>query len=365
MKKQSEIKLKTEYSNFFLNNDSIYTTNGNIFGQILDERLNEIKEFSELLRTLNLQNKYIYFENYSDNNREGYLFSTLTNTFIELIYLNDYKITFGNDTIFLLTNRKIPETLLFDIDKKQVLWKQDKYFSFQILDNELLIDIEKNKIIRYDFQSGQLLWQYHLPETYNWLRRVANIEKPYEATDAEIVKILGVYSGVLYIVLNSGRIVGLEENTGQEVFSKIEPDQLTLNYENERIYTPTILWLNTQLDVENGIIFGLLGDFYAEIDLKNSSKEYKVYDIGYQSNTKKIKCTNWGVWQGDEIFFGETNFAKEPARVGIFNRKAKQVTWTSDELGDEGVFKGLRKIDYAQNKLYILDMESTLHIFER
>lgn len=274
-------------------------------------------------------------------------------------YLTNHK------DLFLVENYQLNTILFFDIKSKLFNSTNIQHWGQSYWSNHLFIQRKKH-ITSYSLINFTSFWHYELPErVYNVQRRTGYIDKPFEEVNAEILKILGVYSGALYIVLNSGRIIGLEENTGQEVFTKIEPDQLTLNYENERIYTPTILWLNTQMDSENGIIFGLLGDFYAEIDLKNSLKAYKVYDIGYQSNTKKIKCTNWGVWQGDEIFFGETNFAKEPARVGIFNRKTKQVTWTSDELGEEGVFKGLRKIDYAQNKLYILDMENTLHIFER
>lgn len=225
--------------------------------------------------------------------------------------------------------------------------------------------IDKKHIIVFSLITNTPIWHYNLPETFDWQRRVASIEKPYETTKAEIEKILGVYEGIVYFVLNSGRVVGLDVDTGIELFTKVEPDSITIAYEKERIYTPTILWQNTQLDAEKGVIFGLLGNFYAEIDLKDPSRTYRVFDMDYSNNTKRIKCTNWGVCIGDEIFFAETNFAREPATVGIFNRKTKQVTWTSDVLGEEGDFSGLKKLDYANERLYVLDNENTLHIFNR
>jgi hypothetical protein len=70
-------------------------------------------------------------------------------------------------------------------------------------------------------------------------------------------------------------------------------------------------------------------------------------------------------WLQDEIIFREWSFAQDPSYVGIFNRKTRQITWTSRELGEEGVFKGISKVEYQDNKLYVLDRASTLHIFER
>lgn len=360
MKKHSKINFKSEYSNFFFNNDFIYTTDGNIFGQILDERLNEIKEFSELLRTLNLQNKYIYFENYSDNNREGNLFCTLTNKFTEFLYLEDYKITFGIDTYFLLTNRKFPETLLFDIEKKQILWKQDKYFSFQILENELLIDTEKKKLIRYDFHTGYFAWQYDLGERYDYYARNEQyLESPTEFHQAEIRKIIGVYQEILWISLNTGRLIGLSVHDGAVVYDIAVP--------NDYPHRFFAVASNSHLVAEQGKIIGLHAHWYWELDLKNPIESYKLYilDDECTKHSLDVDHLRFHCLVGNELFFAQEEWAQEPSYVGIFDIQTKKITWTSHELGEDNVFQGIKKVEYQSNRLYVLDKASCLHIFER
>ena len=283
-------------------------------------------------------------------------------SFRNIIEIDNIRISKIIDS-YLIAYLKIPsfKCFLFNLETQDIYITEKNFFEYFF--NDLFYSTFGNNI---QCQSNNILiWHYNLPETYDWQRRVASIEKPYEATKAEIEKILGVFEGIVYFVLNSGRVVGLDVDTGIELFTKVEPDSITIAYEKERIYTPTILWQNTQLDAEKGVIFGLLGNFYAEIDLKDPSRTYRVFDMDYSNNTKRIKCTNWGVCIGEEIFFAETNFAREPATVGIFNRKTKQVTWTSDMLGEEGDFRGLKKLDYANEHLYVLDNENTLHIFNR
>jgi len=362
MKLVIKLKFNGNYPEFLLISNSCFYRDENDYGKIEHKKLSIIKKFDSRISFFKLNDHFIYLF-YGNENK---LYDVKSNEFMDLGILSNYRIAEGsNSTIFRLANKNVPETLLFDFYKRQTIWKHNKYFSFQILDKKLLIETEKKGAISYDFQSGNCIWHYYLPETYDWQRRVASIEKPYEASKAEIEKILGVYEGIVYFVLNSGRVVGLDVDTGIELFTKVEPDSITIAYDKERIYTPTILWQNTQLDVEKGVIFGLLGNFYAEIDLKDPSRTYRVFDMDYSNNTKRIKCTNWGVCIGEEIFFAETNFAREPATVGIFNRKTKQVTWTSDMLGEEGDFRGLKKLDYANEHLYVLDNENTLHIFNR
>ena len=82
---------------------------------------------------------------------------------------------------------------------------------FEYFFNDLFYSTFGNNI--QCLSNNILIWHYDLPETFDWQRRVASIEKPYEATKAEIEKILGVYEGIVYSVLNSGRVVGLDVDT--------------------------------------------------------------------------------------------------------------------------------------------------------
>ena len=120
-----------------------------------------LKQFDQRVNNLLIPNEYIYLF----SGRQSCIYDVKINNFFDLEILNNYRVADGsNVSFFRLANKTIPETLLFDIEKRQILWKQDKYFSFQILGDGLLIDNEKNRIVRYDFQTGLPLWQYALSE---------------------------------------------------------------------------------------------------------------------------------------------------------------------------------------------------------
>lgn len=360
MKKIAAIKFKTEYPRIYLTTKSIYFADSNVFGQISGNELILIKDFSDLLRTVSLRDKYFYLEDYFENKRIGSMYHIKNDSFVELPILLDYRLIFGSDVYFLLANKSVPQTLLFDIEKKEVIWKIDKYFSFQIFENELLIDTENNKTIRYDFQTGNPLWQNILPEgEYDWKDKRGTKHK------CEIQGIIGQNDGVLWINLNSGRILGLSIENGHLLFDLLHP-----NYsENNFSYHPSVFLFgsNTQLDQATSMLFGINYHYYREIDLSNPSESYKLYDISAtcQENNTDAAHIRYGCFEGDEIFFSQVEFAQDPSFVGIFNRQTRQITWTSQELGEEGVFKGINKIEYQAGRLYVLDRAGTLHIFER
>jgi hypothetical protein len=362
MKKIAAIKFKTEYPRIYLTTKSIYFTDSNVFGQISGNELKLIKDFSDLLRTVSLRDKYFYLEDYFENKREGSIYYIENDSFVELPILLDFRLIFGNDVYFLLTNKSVPQTLLFDIEKKEVIWKIDKYFSFQIFENELLIDTEKNKIIRYDFHTGDPLWQYTLLEgKYDWEDGGGYAHK------GEVERIIGIHESILWVSLNSGRLLGLSIENGKLHFNISQPNQ----YPNAYVFREEnkYLWYGRhwQLDTEKGVLFGLTSCYYFELDFNNPNETFALYDISAICEQHHIKANmavlEWS-WQGDEIFFGDTDFDKGPSYIGIFNRKTREITWTSRELGEDGVFKGINKIDYQDNRLYVLDRASTLHIFE-
>lgn len=356
MKKISEIKFNSEYPKIFISVKNVFFADEKTFGTIINNRkLLMIKKFEVRFEIRNLDGKYFYLDNYTED--IGHLFDIQENTFTNIMDFTTYEIINGNKDYCLIINRKAPETLLFGIEKEQILWKQDKYFSFQIYDNELLIDNEKNKLVRYDFHTGLPLWQYALPEG------VYSQGSNYPpAVSKEIASILGVYANTLWIVSDMGHLIGIESETGECKYHLKTPINLPAEWENWEVF---INAKKSFIDTEKGIIFGLDYPNYWECDLNNPAQTYLLYNISATSQEHNITPDFQGNWLGDEVFFGQNSFAKDPTYIGIFNRKTRQITWTSRELGEEGIFKGIQKIEYQDNRLYVLDRASTLHIFER
>ncbi|MFZ4544718.1 MAG: hypothetical protein ACOYOA_11750 [Saprospiraceae bacterium] len=207
--------------------------------------------------------------------------------------------------------------------------------------------------------SGQEIWKYLLP-----LNSYAMGEYGIAQTD-RIERIIGEYNGLVWIVTNLGHLIGLSIQNGIVVHYLTVPVNTPASWGTWEIFMSAVKGV---IDQNSGILFGLDNKTYWECNLNDPENTYLYYDISETCTANNISANMAGYyakWQDDEIIFGQQEFGTYPSYVGIFNRKSKQITWTSREMGDEGIFRGLRQIDYLNNRLYVLDAEQTLHVFER
>lgn len=230
-------------------------------------------------------------------------------------------------------------------------------------------NLTKLQLFALEINTGAKLWHYTIPSEYTYQQRFD--DRIYQD---EISHIIGVHGDLLWIVLATGRLLGLSVEDGTLVHELTRPN----NYVDEpyrRAYANNVFRaaLHTQLDEAKGILFGLWKTFYWEIDLKNPTSSYLLYDItaSFQHWNISAEMPNgheWA-WEKDEIFFGEIYDSERrdstTNTVGIFDRSKKEVTW-ADRVGKRGETQPMvQKIDYAAGRLYVLDGEGTLHIFER
>lgn len=263
-----------------------------------------------------------------------------------------------NDT-FLVENEVISCIVFFDVKKNNFGETTIKHWGKNYFSNDFLFVSQKEDIISYSLQNFHPLWQYALPDGlydgYN--PHFKQVKK------AEISKIIGVYDGVLWVALNTGWLLGLDVVNGTEQHTIRQPS----TFEQLRIF----ISLYTQLDSEKGVLFGLRNTHYWEIDLEKEVLSYQIYDISSSFQQFKIRAEmpiyDW-IWLGNEIFFGEiydADHRQDTNTVGIFDRTKREIIW-ADRIGKKGeIFPTVQKIDYAEQRLYVLDGECTLHVFER
>ena len=258
------------------------------------------------------------------------------------------------------------EHSVFQVDTLRIQWTS-KNPSLRFEGDLVISEFDKGFNL-YEQESGRVLWSYALPDSkYDWYNLGSvYISERSVPIKAEIKKILGTFNEILWISLNSGRLLGLDIHTGDLRHDLAIPANFFAyisGYVNQFDSAADSL-----LDEKRGIIFGLHLTYYWEINLINPENEYILYDISEQCNKKLIGGNEIAadlVWRNEEIFFYQWSFAQDPSYVGIFNRNTRQITWTSRELGEEGIFKGVNKVEFSENRLYVLDRANTLHIFER
>jgi hypothetical protein len=198
-------------------------------------------------------------------------------------------------------------------------------------------------------------WEYEIPKTYE--RKYYSVVKRQEDVKIPSVdKILGVYKNLVWLVLNTGQFIALDLQTGQEVHSFWRAttgwnapfdDSMGFNFLN----------CYSELDPDKGIIFGFRSHYYWEIDLKDPSTQFIVYDWELDAKHHNIlNSASLGYyWEGDYIYFYETERSK---KLGIFSRSRRSLVWSSKLEEIKGTFQ---KILYYQGQILILDSGSQLH----
>lgn len=248
------------------------------------------------------------------------------------------------------------ENLLYDLKTRNLIWKRKASLKFE---GDLLIETIKNGFALTNLATGLPSWDFKIiEEKYSW-----NQKSPYEHQEptlvkAEITRVIGVYQNTVWTMLNSGRLLGLDEQTGNINFDLTYPINFSIFFPD--LDTPSWLVKNTHLDSDAGKLFGIYNHYYWELDLTNPLETYILYDVKESCQRHQILLNFLGDWNRNEIYFWEGSINN---KVGVFSRKAKQVIWSTAIEEVVGKFPAIRKVDYQSNHLYVLDHFNSLHIF--
>ena len=121
------------------------------------------------------------------------------------------------------------------------------------------------------------------------------------------------------------------------------------------------------LDNERGKIFGL-AHIFIEIDLNQAPPFVTQYGLQEEFEKYNIKKANDTaedfVVQDNLLYF----YLAEQLRFGVLDINTKEIIYVSEPIAvveRDDCFTQLKDLKVSENKVYILDSNHTLHIFER
>ena len=240
-----------------------------------------------------------------------------------------------------------------------------KILSSYIFDDLLFFEKE-SKIQTINFLSGQFLWEFSLSSLGKG--KDYNTDEEF---DYEVEQFVGIYNNILWVYIERGGFIGLDIQTGElkhrilgipkgnllgKVDSYVDNEEFYIFYRAKFI-----------LDEKKGIIIGLIADRFFEIDLnkeKITPMLYGMWDKMEKMNLKKYGVNGNTSLQGDLLYF----YNDKELQFGILDINTKEIIYVSEPIAvveRDDSFTRLRDLKVSENKVYILDSNHTLHIFER
>ena len=282
------------------------------------------------------------------------------------IVINNYRIEAQNYPYFSFYEvDDKPQEGIYDFEKKKILFEATSWLGRSIIDKYIFRDFKK-KIACRKIDSNSILWEFPLSSLGKG--KDYNTDEEF---DYEVEQFVGIYNNILWVYIERGGFIGLDIQTGElkhrilgipkgnllgKVDSYVDSEEFYIFYRAKFI-----------LDNKKGIIIGLIADRFFEIDLnkeKVTPMLYGMWDKMEKMNLKKYGVNGNTSLQGDLLYF----YNDKELQFGVLDINTKEIIYISEpiEVGErDDSFTQLKDLKVSENKVYILDSNHTLHIFER
>lgn len=290
-------------------------------------------------------NSYTIDDNFNVNKIEGTIYSF-----------------FDGKLLFVRRENEIKKTLLIDIKTKDIIAEIPLASPiFGIYQNLLYRKSPYQLLELFNLKTSKLVWSYKLTQfgTYiNWQN---------DTKDYEIIKFIGVWQDQLLVACSNSLLLALEINTGKilkkwqelngyyteikKFANKIPPaENFILDEPNNKLISGHIMSI-TEIDLLTN-----------KIEVFDLEQELKTYNIN------QLNSTNSNPFNKEYIYLTATMDYKDNKNQWTYdcliavNRKTKKVDW--QYIFEESSL-GVNIPQLSQNKLYQLDNDGNLYVFEK
>ena len=300
----------------------------------------------DIFLLLNLKNKKLMCDR---NLKKLHQFKKNTLIYNEIVYQNQNNKLTSIDTQFNADGSIVYNWVILDILKNKIIKNlnlRDNILGFFYTYKDTIIyrtNNENDKISAFDYVNNKILWQLDLSK----LGTFQDYQKEQQSYKVE--KFIGIYQNELLVACNRQKLLSIDIQTGKllQTWDDIPADKM-------------------QLDKQAGKLIGLSDFIYAEVDL--SSRKILVKNIKTNIEKAGLRAFKGGrdmPFTGTHIFY--TAYGRDKKTdylfdaVIAFNRHTYKIDWMYRI--DASVGTNSPKI--AGNKLYQLDLDGNLYIFEK
>ena len=270
-----------------------------------------------------------------------------------IIVINNYRIEAQNYPYFSFYEvDDKPQEGIYDFEKKEILFEATSWLGRSIIDKYIFRDFKK-KIACRKIDSDSILWEFPLSSLGKWKNSWD------EERDFEIRHFIGIYNGIIWAFIEIGGFIGLDIKTGE---LKYRISEYHMGKESKLFFRS-----DYYLDNERGKIFGL-AHIFIEIDLNQAPPFVTQYGLQEEFEKYNIKKANDTaedfVVQDNLLYF----YLADQLRFGVLDINTKEIIYVSEPIAvveRDDCFTQLKDLKVSENKVYILDSNHTLHIFER
>ena len=336
-----EVQYISNVDNFLIVDKKLYFSNGK---EVIDEKGHSILNSPLSLQFLNYKEPYFYIPDIYGNT---YLIMEKEKRFLKDIFIK--KVISDS---FLLVSKDKKTAILNIINNEFHYILNSRIFKFLEWKEKLFFK-NKNTIQGIEIYTGQFLWEFPLSSLGKWKNSWD------EERDFEVYKLIGIYNNILWAFIEIGGFIGLDIKTGE---LKYRISEYHMGKESKLFFRS-----DYYLDNERGKIFGL-AHIFIEIDLNQAPPFVTQYGLQEEFEKYNIKKANDTaedfVVQDNLLYF----YLAEQLRFGILEINTREIIYISEPIAvveRDDSFTQLKDLKVSENKVYILDSNHTLHIFER
>ena len=306
-------------------------------------------------------NNKFYFSEWEDNYK-------IFDENLELIEEGKNRVFYKLSEFYIAYNRDGKKTILIDkkdnlieleyIDRSSIRAFSNEYIYIYIYKKSKIYD-DVMSIRAFSIQKKEHLWEFSLASFGKW-KNSWDEERYFE-----VYKLIGIYNNILWAFIEIGGFIGLDIKTGELKYRIPEYHKaIGKTICKGKDFFRSDYFLNS----EKGKILGMAMDVFIEIDLTQEPPfvtQYGLQEEFEKYNIKKANDTAGSyVVQDNLLYF----YLAEKLKFGILDINTKEIIYISEPIAvveRDDSFTRLRDLKVSENKVYILDSNHTLHIFER